>query len=68
MASSAEKLPPLWYSGEQFADYWTALASRVRQHDECDQLFTPTCNVFNTFTFVKNLKDLSNMIAFPYSR
>ena len=43
MASSAsDKTPPLWYSGEQFADYWTALTARVRQDDECDQLFTGT--------------------------
>ena len=43
MASTAsDKTPPLWYSNEQFADYWTALTSRVRQHEECDQLFTGT--------------------------
>ena len=40
MAPSASKLPPLWYSSEQFADYWTALTSRVRQDDELDKLFT----------------------------
>ena len=39
-SSSSEKLPPLWYSREQFADFWTALTSRVRQQDNCDQLFT----------------------------
>ena len=42
MASTASdnKLPPLWFSSEQFADYWTALISRVRQNDDCDSLFT----------------------------
>ena len=40
MASSVSKLPPLWYSSEQFADYWTALTSRVRQDDDLDKLFT----------------------------
>ena len=41
MASTApDKTPPLWFSNEQFADYWTTLTFRVRQHEECDQLFT----------------------------
>ena len=39
-SSSTEKLPPLCFSREQFADYWTTLISRVRQDDECDKVFT----------------------------
>ena len=36
------KTPPLWFSREMFADYWTALESRVRQDDDCDQVYTGT--------------------------
>ena len=35
-----EKPTPLSYSREQFADYWTALISRVRQDDDCDQIYS----------------------------
>ena len=34
------KLPPLYFSREQFADYWTSLLSRIRQDDECEQVYT----------------------------
>ena len=44
MASSSSttlnKLPPLQFSRELFADYWTAVVSRVRQDDECDQVYS----------------------------
>ena len=30
----------LLYSREQFDDYWTALLARVRQHEDCDNLYT----------------------------
>lgn len=35
-----EKPTPLSYSREQFADYWTALISRLRQDDDCDQIYS----------------------------
>ena len=38
--SSAAKAPPLWFSRELFADYWTALESRVRQDDDCDRVYS----------------------------
>ena len=39
MASQA-KLPPLYFSREQFADYWTSLLSRIRQDDDCEKVYT----------------------------
>ena len=39
-SASPAKLPPLWFSRELFADYWTALISRVRQDDECDKVYS----------------------------
>ena len=38
--SSSSKTPPLWFSRELFADYWTALESRVRQDDDCDRVYS----------------------------
>ena len=38
--SSHAKLPPLWFSREQFADYWTSLLSRIRQDDDCEKIYT----------------------------
>ena len=35
-----EKPAPLSYSREQFADFWTALISRVRQDEDCDQIYS----------------------------
>ena len=30
----------LLYNREQFDDYWTALLARVRQHDDCEDMYT----------------------------
>ena len=38
--TTPEKVSPLSFSRQQFADYWTALISRVRQDDDCDQVFS----------------------------
>ena len=38
--NSITKLPPLQFSRELFADYWTAVISRVRQDDECDKIYS----------------------------
>ena len=40
--NNSGKAPPLWFSREMFADYWTALESRVRQDDDCDRVYTGT--------------------------
>ena len=40
MASNEAKLPPLYFSREQFAYYWTSLISRIRQDDHCDKVYT----------------------------
>ena len=37
--STPDKLPALYFSREMFSDYWTALISRVRQDDTCDQVY-----------------------------
>lgn len=38
--ASHTKLPPLYFSREQFADYWTSLLSRIRQDDDCEKIYT----------------------------
>ena len=38
--STHEKLPPLYFSREQFADYWTSLLSRICQDDDCEKVYT----------------------------
>ena len=40
MASSADKQQALWFSRELFTDYWTALISRVRQDENCDNVYS----------------------------
>ena len=33
------RAPKLFYSHAQFADYWTALVSRIRSTDSCDKIY-----------------------------
>ena len=42
MASASEKHQTLWFTRELFTDYWTALISRVRQNETCDQVYSGT--------------------------
>ena len=42
MASAHDKPQPLWFTRELFTDYWTALISRVRQDETCDQVYSGT--------------------------